>query len=187
MVVEYIQGTRRSMASIVQWTIQKRGDLLMRTWNFQEHWRKSMWKLQGSIKKEVEFPRMIKKKPCPSCGWNFHEFWFLTMEFPRSAGVSLWQFCRTSIQRWKSGISSIPHPLPVCLGYFWNKKNCMHVGLDPWSSRVTQFCRISKGESFLSPKLLRLATVKRGNFDRFWRFLESFENMLHHTSPSYWM
>ena len=26
-----------------------------------------------------------------------------------------------------------------------------------------------------------------GNFDWFWRFFESFENMLHHTSPSYWM
>ena len=30
-----------------------------------------------------------------------------------------------------------------------------------------------------------LGTVKRGNFDRFWRVLESFENMLLHTSPSY--
>ena len=29
--------------------------------------------------------------------------------------------------------------------------------------------------------------MKRGNFDWFWRFFESFENMLHHTSPSYWM
>ena len=30
-------------------------------------------------------------------------------------------------------------------------------------------------------------TVKQGNFDQFWRFFKSFENMLHHTSPSYWM
>ena len=32
-----------------------------------------------------------------------------------------------------------------------------------------------------------ILTVKWGNFDWFWRFFESFENMQHHTSPSYWM
>ena len=32
---------------------------------------------------------------------------------------------------------------------------------------------------------LLIVIVKQGNFDRFWRFFESFENMQHHTSPSY--
>ena len=55
-------------------TAQERG---LRTWNFQEYWRKSMWKFQESIKKEVEFPRVFKKNPCGiSMGlgfwpWNF--------------------------------------------------------------------------------------------------------------------
>ena len=38
-----------------------------RTWNlrnFQKYWRKSMWKFQGTIQKEVEFPRVMKKKLC---------------------------------------------------------------------------------------------------------------------------
>ena len=35
--------------------------------------------------------------------------------------------------------------------------------------------------------LRSFATIKRGNFNRFWKFFESFANMLHHTSPSYWM
>ena len=50
-----------------------------RAWSFQGYWRKNMWKLQGSIKIEVEFPEVIKKKPCEiSMGlgfwpWNFQE------------------------------------------------------------------------------------------------------------------
>ena len=36
-----------------------------------------MWKFQGSIKKEMEFPGVIKKKV-----WNVHGSWFLTLEIP---------------------------------------------------------------------------------------------------------
>ena len=42
---------------------------------------KSMWKFQGSIKKEMEFPVVFKKKT-----WNFHgSSLFLTYEFTRGA------------------------------------------------------------------------------------------------------
>ena len=57
----------------------------LRTWNFQEHWRKKMRKFLGSIKKEVEFPGVFEEKLM----WNFHGSWFLILEFPR--GVT--QFC----------------------------------------------------------------------------------------------
>ena len=39
-----------------------RGDV--RTWNCEDYWRKCMWKLQGSIKKEVEFPEVFKGNSC---------------------------------------------------------------------------------------------------------------------------
>ena len=53
---------------------------------------------------------------------------------------------------------------------------------DPLRSKTpTLSSRFYKDGWFHSHKLV----VKRGNFDQFWRFLESFENMQHHTSPSY--
>ena len=57
----------------------------IRKWNFQGYWRKSMWKFQRSIKKEVGFPGVFKKN-----SGNFHGSWFLTLKFPRSVT----QFCR---------------------------------------------------------------------------------------------
>ena len=36
----------------------------LRTCNFHGYWGKNMWKFQGSIKKEVKFPGVIKKKSC---------------------------------------------------------------------------------------------------------------------------
>ena len=44
----------------------------------QRNWRKIMWKFQGSIKKEVEFPGMFKNN---SYGISMD---FLTLEIPRS-------------------------------------------------------------------------------------------------------
>ena len=47
---------------------------------------KSMWKFQGSVKKELEFPVVFKKN---SCGmWNLHGSWFLTLEFANLSGAS---------------------------------------------------------------------------------------------------
>ena len=47
------------------------------------------WKFQGSIKKEVEIPGVLKKNYIMQ---NFHGSWFVTLEFPR--GVT--QICRIS-------------------------------------------------------------------------------------------
>ena len=85
---------RLLLGKILAWTpenglfqkISKQGRGL-RTWNFQRYWRKNIWKFQGSIKKEVEFPGVYKKKSC-----NFYGSLILTLEFPR--GVA--QFCKIS-------------------------------------------------------------------------------------------
>ena len=46
-----------------------------------------MWKFQGSIKKELEFPRVFMEN-----SWNFHGSWFLTFEFlPTTVGFLLGQ------------------------------------------------------------------------------------------------
>ena len=69
----------------------------LRTWNFQGYWRKSMWKFQGSIKREVEFRGLFKKKT-----WNFQGFWFFNLEFLRGVTILL------NFQGWNlvfSGIS----------------------------------------------------------------------------------
>ena len=46
-----------------------------------------MWKFQGSIKKELEFPGVFMQN-----SWNFHGSWFLTLEFlPTRVGFLLGQ------------------------------------------------------------------------------------------------
>ena len=53
----------------------------LRTCYFQGDWKNRICRLQESIKKELEFPVMIKKKIV----WNFHRSWFLALEI--SMGV----------------------------------------------------------------------------------------------------
>ena len=65
--------------------IQTRG---LRTWNLQRY---CLWKFQGSMEKEVEFPGpgVVQRKNCGI--YSYHgSCWFLTLKFPR--GVT--QFCR---------------------------------------------------------------------------------------------
>ena len=62
---------------IQTWTpVQEQG---LRAWNFEGYWRKSIWKFQGSIKKDAEFPWQ-------GCSRKIHvEFpWVLVfdLEFP---------------------------------------------------------------------------------------------------------
>ena len=48
-----------------QWAVPEKiqmGGGWVRIWNFQGYLRNSMWKFQGSIKREVEFPGAIMKK-----------------------------------------------------------------------------------------------------------------------------
>ena len=41
-----------------------RSGVELRTWNFQGYWKKSLWKFEGSIKKEMQFPGVFKKYSC---------------------------------------------------------------------------------------------------------------------------
>ena len=63
----------------------------------QRYWRKIMWKFQGSIKKEVEFPGLFKNN---SYGISME---FLTLEFPRSvtdlAEFSGWKLVFSGISK----------------------------------------------------------------------------------------
>ena len=61
----------------------------LRTWDFQGYWRRNMWKFQGSIKREVKFLGVYKKKSC-----NFHGSWFLTLKFQKDekGDPSFWIF-----------------------------------------------------------------------------------------------
>ena len=52
----------------------------------------NIWKFQGSIKKEVEFPGVFTKNSCGNFHCTFTGPWCLILEFPR--GVK--QFCRIS-------------------------------------------------------------------------------------------
>ena len=54
--------------------------------SFQVYWRKSTWKYQGLIKKQLEFLGVVTEKQM----WNFPGSWFLALEFPRGGT----QFCR---------------------------------------------------------------------------------------------
>ena len=99
----------------------------LRTRNSQGYSRKSMWKLQGSNKKEVEFPGAIKKK---SCGisirfgfwpWNFQVVQHNFAEFP---GV---KFCFVSTIQGQSdkpkdskGFFKKEYPQASCLDVFQN-------------------------------------------------------------------
>ena len=70
--------------------------------NFQGYWRKKMWKFQGSIKKEAEFPVALRKNSC-----NFHGSCFLTLEF---SGVYICHTISLNFQWWQlvfSGISRV--------------------------------------------------------------------------------
>ena len=100
-------------------------------------WRKSMWKFQGSFKKEVEFPRGVQEKIMQT----FHGFWFLTLEFPR--GVT--QFCRISrsgklllsrISKGKLANLKIMgdlfrkvYPQPTLFRFFWNSPSSSELPL----------------------------------------------------------
>ena len=59
-------------------------------------WRNSMWKLQGSSKKEVKFPRVIKKFM-----WNFHGF-LVSIGISKGCSKILW-----NSQRWSFAFSRI--------------------------------------------------------------------------------
>ena len=50
-------------------TGSKRGKGL-KTWKFQGYWRKSFRRFQGSIKKEVEYPVVLKKTTCLVCRYR---------------------------------------------------------------------------------------------------------------------
>ena len=52
---------------------------------------KSMWKFQGSIKKEMEFPVVFKKKTC-GISMGLHCFWPMNLQ-----GVPFTKFCRISM------------------------------------------------------------------------------------------
>ena len=57
----------------------------------EQHRKKSMWKFQGSTKKEVTFPgRGVQEKIM----WNFHgSCWFLmTFEFPKGCPHNFAEF-----------------------------------------------------------------------------------------------
>ena len=58
--------------------IQKGRGRGLKTWNFQGYWKNRMWKFQVSIKKEVEFVNVIKKK---SFGIFMGRFWYRTFQF----------------------------------------------------------------------------------------------------------
>ena len=90
-----ISGDNFSMAiaiELFQKNSKQEGGL--RTWNFLGlYWKNIMWKFQGSIKKELEFPGVIKAvlvfgpgscKGCNTILWNFSrgETSFC-LEFPR--------------------------------------------------------------------------------------------------------
>ena len=60
----------------------------LRMWNFQRYSRMSMWKFQGPIKKEVEFPGVIKIK---SWGISMMGFGFWPWNLQ---GQGITQFCR---------------------------------------------------------------------------------------------
>ena len=79
----------------------------LRTWNFQRYCRKSMWKFQGSIIKEVEFTGAFMKN---------------------SRGISM-----DNMEMVSMGLGFLVLEFP---------------------SDVTQFCRISRGESLFSQEFL---------------------------------
>ena len=71
----------------------------LRTWNFQGYWRKSMWKFQELIKKEVEFLGVYKKENW--CGismglgiwpWNIQGVSHNFAEFPGMKACFLQNF-----------------------------------------------------------------------------------------------
>ena len=103
----------------------KRGEGL-RTWNFQGHWRKSMWKFLGSNKKEVEFPGVLKNHV------EFPWVFVLTLEFFQGYLVTnvthtnlqnsqLWKLVFPRISKGKMtnlkipGVSEVHAHLPPCL------------------------------------------------------------------------
>ena len=83
-VLEYFKSIAIvSYNGLFQKKKSKQGGL--RKWIFQGYWRKNIWKLQGSIKKRSAISIGVQRKLM----WNFHGFWFLTLEFPsQSHGVS---------------------------------------------------------------------------------------------------
>ena len=68
------------------------------TWNFQGYWRKSIWKFQGSAKKELVFPQVLEKTSCGiSMGfgfwpWNFQGMSHNFSEFSGVKACFLWNF-----------------------------------------------------------------------------------------------
>ena len=102
-----------------------------KTWNLQEYWRKGK-KFQGSSKKEVEFPGMLKK-----IMWNFNSQWvlfFLTLVFKvkeRSASLSNiqgWSFFSPEFSRVKWLSPSL------CLGFLWTSPLMEFLCGDPSST-----------------------------------------------------
>ena len=90
-----------------QWLFQKKsvgGVGELRTWNFQGDWKNRIWKLQESIKKEVEFPGMIKKKIV----WNFQGQNFIL------SGISKGKVTKKVCPFSKKCFNT------PCLDFFWN-------------------------------------------------------------------
>ena len=109
-----------------QWLFQKKslGEEL-RTWNFQGNWKNRIWKLQESIKKEVKFPGMIKKKIV----WNYYESWFLALWF---GGISRGETssCQESPRlKWPKKYVLFQKKCfnTPCLDFFWNSPIQEHV------------------------------------------------------------
>ena len=98
-------------------------------WNFRGYWWKSMWKFQGSIKKEVDYPGMFKTNSL----WNFYRSCFLTLglqvvlhNFAEYSG--LWKLVFSGIIKGKVANLKIP-------GWF-----SVNYILNPPSSPRFDFC-----------------------------------------------
>ena len=90
---------RSSFSSCIGLFQKKKKTRGLRTWNFQGYWRKSMWKFQELIKKEVEFLGVYKKENW--CGismglgiwpWNIQGVSHNFAEFPGMKACFLQNF-----------------------------------------------------------------------------------------------
>ena len=83
-------------------------ELCVGTWKFQRYWRKIMWKFQGSVQMDVEFPGVFKKNSCSISLlqglhfwiWNFQGIiWYsvtLSGNFAEFPGVRACFLCNVS-------------------------------------------------------------------------------------------